>query len=277
MLTAITQSVERFQQRSSAVPQLKELYDKGFVDMLATEEESGIAYIGRTYLTYLKFLKCIAELSDEEVQQVVETEELVEKDDERRAADSGSEVNKGSAAKTSHTDIMIMLGKEHRKELYELAIAGANVDSPIFAGALEECVRRLEKGSAMAAEGIPPSDKDPRWDDAYSGHTRNLSPQVMVHFVISHYLTRTFQAKYNKRDAEFGELAFDKDAIHGILSVGMRIMIARGKCPKDVEEMWIRTRENGGLQWHNDKYDKSNTGDPKQIFYDKAFGAENGK
>jgi hypothetical protein len=266
-------AVEQFRQKIGLVPQLQQFYEAGCDEWVGDEKESGAMYIGRTYIGYLKCLKAVATLSNADVEKVIEVERLIDEDDAKRAAAAGLEVNKGSAAKFSHGEVLRMLDSEKRKELFDLALAGADPSSAIFAGAVGECTTRLVRGSELVAAGHKPSDKNPLFDNAYIGHTKNLPPRTMVHFIISHYLTRTFQAKYDG-DPTLGELAFDKDAMHGLISVGIRLLVAKGKCPPEIVELWNKTRAEGGLQWHNDKYNPNNKQDPKQQFYDKAFGGE---
>lgn len=263
-------AVEQFRQNIRLVPQLQKFYESGCDEWVGDEKESGAMYIGRTYIGYLKCLRAVATLSNADVKKIIKIERLIDEDDAKRAAEAGLEVNKGSAAKFSHGEVLRMLNSKKRSELFDLALAGADASSPIFAGAVHECTTRLVKGSELVAAGEKPGDDNPLFDAAYSGHTRGIAPRTMVHFIISHYLTRTFQARYDG-DRKLGELAFDKDAMHGLLSVGIRILVARGQCPPEIVEMWNRTRAEGGLQWHNDKYDPNNKQDPKQHFYNKAF------
>lgn len=264
-------AVEQFRQNVGLVPQLQRFYESGCDEWVGDEKESGAMYIGRTYIGYLKCLKAVATLSDADVQKVIEVERLIDEDDAKRAALAGLKVNKGSAAKFSHGEVLRMLNSEKRSELFDLALAGADASSPIFAGAVHECTTRLVRGSELVALGEKPGDDNPLFDAAYIGHTKGIAPRTMVHFIISHYLTRTFQARYDG-DKKLGALAFDKDAMHGLLSVGIRLLVARGQCPPEIVEMWNRTRAEGGLQWHNDKYDPNNKQDPKQRFYDEEFG-----
>lgn len=272
-LRQANEAVEVFRQSIVLVPQLQQFYDSGCDAWVGDNKESGAMYIGRTYLDYLKCIKAVATLTDAEVEKVIEVERLIDEDDAKRAKEAKLEVNKGSAAKFSHSQVLQLLDTKTRNGLFDLALAGADVDSPIFDGAVRECTSRLVRGSQLVAAGHKPSDKNPLFDDAYGGHTNNIPPRTMVHFIISHYLTRTFQAKYDG-DPTLGELAFDKDAMHGLISVGIRLLVAKGKCPPEIVELWNKTRAEGGLQWHNDKYNPNNKQDPKQQFYDKAFGGE---
>lgn len=243
---------------------------------LPAEKESLGRYIRRSYLTYVKVFRLLGSLSESDLITLAKTERLVRKDELIRARSSDSSVVKGSSAEYEVMPVLSKLGVKVRKDLANTMLQGGDADSSVYRGALQELRVRLLLGSYLAQQGQAPSDDNPNFKVAYFGHTMKLSPKAMVHFVLSHYMTRAFQAKYGTK-SRLTRLAFDKDSLHDVLSAGIRIMMARREqYPEIVEiaELWAKKRSEGGLQWHNDKYDPESTIDPKQRFYDEAFGTQ---
>ncbi|MCC7304046.1 hypothetical protein IT418_01365 [bacterium] len=271
-LEQVNQVVKIFTTKVAPSTEISLMIQQGLDKVFGDESESGLHYITRTYIAYLRVLQCIGSLSSDDIKKITDVEKKIAADNEERARANNQQAIKGSAAKFDEVSVLEKLGENGRRELFDLAIAGVNPNSEIFKKAMEECVSRLVKGSQLANAGESPTDVNPNFLAAYFGHTLGLAPRAMVHFVISHYLTRTFQAKY-KGDPDLGKIAFDKDAIHDVIGVGIRILNARGDdSVREITEMWGKLRQDGGLQWHNDKYDNSNRTDPKQWFYDAVFG-----
>jgi len=270
--TAIREAADRF----SAVPEINTRIFADLDQKLPNETETVLSYVQRTYTTYIKILQVVGRLTNEELETLRATEQLVQEDDLKRSREADKPQVKGSASGFDAVHALTIMGKEGRHEWFRLGLKSREVSSEVFVHAMQETAVRLQLGSLLARSGQEQNDDNPIFRYAYFGHTLGLLPKAMVHFVISHYVTRVFQAKY-ENDPILGDLARDKDALHDVLSVGIRIMLARkNEYPEIVElaELWTKKRSEGGVQWHNDKYVDDNTQDPKQPFYDQAFGRD---
>lgn len=267
---AIREATDRF----SAVPEINAGVFADLDQKLPGESETMLSYVRRTYTTYLKVLRVVGRLTNDELETLKVTEQLVKEDDLKRAHKANKPSVKGSASGFDAVHALTIMDEKGRHDWFRLGLQSSEVTSETFVRAMQETAARLQLGSLLSRSGQKQNDENPSFRYAYFGHTLELLPKAMVHFVISHFVTRVFQSKY-ENDPILGPLARDKDGLHDVLSVGIRIMLARKEEYSEIvelAELWTRRRAEGGVQWHNDKYLDDNTEDPKQPFYDRAFG-----
>jgi hypothetical protein len=190
-----------------------------------------------TYLGYVSLVSHMAELSDSD-RAVMHTakESMVEH--------GGSF---GTASKVSADELLTELGG-HEELLQTLAAESANPDSPYFAPALAELVKRMEGGHQLKLRGGQPSDDDPESRKVIWGHTMISNPEALVHFMICHYMERYFAVGL----ADHGsELALEKDfMLNALIDVVILDHLNNNRFA-NIYDIWRRSKDERGLGWIN--------------------------
>jgi|GEM_PF-1310969 hypothetical protein len=211
-----------------------------FSEELAT---TPYGYIEETYIDYLKIVRDLATLSEDEVIQIAKANELC---DEKGIS--------SSAAHGGADRFLNLLGEEGRKKLLRTVWVNQGTETPNFMPALEDLSKRMQKGHDLSVSGEPTQDGDLKADKAIWGHTKGLSEKAMIHFVIGHFMERTFAAGYAQDpNSEVRKLASQKDTLLAAMGDVISLRYAQGKVDTTIFDLWESTRENNGLQWNPGK------------------------
>jgi hypothetical protein len=104
-------------------------------------------------------------------------------------------------------------------------------------------------GHQLKLRGGQPSDDDPESRKVIWGHTMISNPEVLVHFMICHYMERYFAVGL----ADHGsELALEKDFMLNALIDVVILDHLNGNRFANIYDIWRRSKDERGLRWIND-------------------------
>ncbi|HKY74041.1 MAG TPA: hypothetical protein VJ246_01870 [Patescibacteria group bacterium] len=204
--------------------------------------ENPSRYIRHTYIQYLRIIKDLATLKPEEV-ELIRTANT-------RSAERGISTNSASHGGADY--FLDILGTEKQQKVLGAVLESANAQSNIFQTALEDLSARMTRGHELAEVGAQISDgASADADFAIWGHTKGLTPEAMVHFVLCHFLERTFTAQFiHDQDEDIRELVSRKDTLLAAMGDVIRLRNAQGVADPYIVTMWEKDRDQGGLKWN---------------------------
>lgn len=213
-----------------------------------TLRNNPILEIGRAYVENLKVIRDMALLSQEEIDLINQTNQLCK---QRGLPDV-------SASEGGADHILKVLGPERTKRLFQGVMESADVTSGVFKAALLDLGERMTLGYDLAASGAKLSDgASQEADKAIWGHAVHLSsdkpeltPRAKIHLTLSHFIARTFTAFFkDDPDPEVQKMIAEKDILLSAMTDVMALKKAQGKPYRIIDDLWGKTRAEGGLGW----------------------------
>ncbi len=205
------------------------------IDLIGSAPEFAI----NTYRRYEEQIGRMALLGAEEIESIGVSQQLM-------AGESSTK--QGSVSKVGANDILSALG-ESRDLLGSIATESVNPDSPHYQPAIDELVRRMERGHQMSVDGVKPSDEDTRTHEYIWGHTVHtdkMDDVTLLNFIICHYLERFFAEALAAKGYDF---ARQKDFLINALDDVIILEHIAGRGEPSIFNLWSKAKEQGGLGW----------------------------
>jgi hypothetical protein len=159
----------------------------------------------------------------------------------------------------------------------ELLRANSEVVSLGFGDAID----RMSAASEIALKKTSITqfnDTNPEAKKYFWGHTKGMQDEAFDYYAIPHIIGRVMLqlAIFKQLPSYVVDMLDEKDVAYELFSAGIRMMNARGICPQSLINIWNKSRDEGGVNWHRSP-NKALVGvDPIQIAYDCAYRAKNG-
>lgn len=188
--------------------------------------------------TYMDLIGRLEKYTEQDKKIITRANELMRQRLERRKSESN----------LSATQLLKTL-KNYRGEvdLEETMADAFNPESPYFESAVKQLGEMMYAGHEMFSRGGTPRDGDPESDRVIWGHTQareDVDPKVLTHFIICHYLARYATHAYR----DIAELQTKDGFLAALIDV---VLLEEAKNPgsSKVLDIWMRSREEGGLGW----------------------------
>lgn len=221
------------------LPELHEVLDAIYPE--DARAENPLLHVGHIYVGYLRIIKDLSSLEPEEIELI-------------RRANTLSKERGISANSVSHggADYFLeVLGPKRQMKLFGAVLASADVNSDTFKEAIIDLSSRMTKGHELSLSNALTQDGDPAADKAIWGHTKGLQPEAMVHFVMAHFLERTFTAHFSQDpDSRVKQLVSQKDTLLAAMGDVIKLRRAQGRANSRITSIWEAGREQGGLGWN---------------------------
>lgn len=158
-----------------------------------------------------------------------------------------------SASKLNTADFLETLQKDGVESVIHDALT---TYSDTHEQALANLKELLLNGSNIAQnQNEKPKDGDPIWDRVIWGHTQaraDVRPEVLLHFVLSHYLCQYMNFALGK---QFGLEAKD-DFINVLADMVLFTTAKNNSTDSDLYQTWSKAKDDGGLGWiDGDQYE----------------------
>jgi hypothetical protein len=166
--------------------------------------------------------------------------------------------------------------KERNISLVAMVKECVNSDNQNFASVKNVFAHMFNVGTNTKAESLQhntsiPAFSDPYWDDILVGQLLVESPVAMIHFIISHALSLSIRLACRELgDSTINDAVDNKETVHGIIGIVLRIMIARGVADSEIETSWKLPHNQNGVAWHAKQYNCSS----QQISIQSVFNQE---
>lgn len=96
--------------------------------------------------------------------------------------------------------------------------------------------------------------KDPIWDDKLVGELFVTNERAHIHFLLSHGISSVLRiGMYSYLPVELADQFNNKETLHGIISLGLRVQKIKGTVSSELRDVWERQYNQGGVQWHANK------------------------
>ena len=157
-----------------------------------------------------------------------------------------------SESNLSAVQLLKALSADQKQTLQQTIAQAFDQNSPYFETALKQLAAMMYAGHEMFASGGTPKDGDPESDRLIWGHTQareDVDPRVLTHFIIGHYLARYVSHAY----PEVSEVQTKDGFLAAMIDV---ILLQEAKQPgsSQVMDIWMTSREKGGLGWMIPEY-----------------------
>lgn len=236
------QTIAEVTKELSAIPELTKIIPRLDEPDTLGLPENATHYIVRTHLGYVNLIKHFALLDEKSLAIITEAG--------NRSAQA--KLISNSATHYEADDVHRTLGAENREKLVNFALKSTEPTSPIFTAALNDLTTRMLLASTLASTGGKLEDGDPRSDQVIWGHTKNLYPKAITHFASCHLLERTVtQALHHDASPKVEEMISHKDWLLSAMTGTLYLQNAQGWGNKEITQMWMNSRENGGVGWAN--------------------------
>lgn len=147
--------------------------------------------------------------------------------------------------------------KANRELYWQTLISNFDANSEIFKRAVNDLSKRMMFASKLAKKGVVLKDGDPRADKVIWGHTKGITPEATIHFIICHLIDRlTYQIFLQSQSESVHNMIKNKHYLFDPFGDIVFLLSTKKMINRDIAEKWMLGRESGGLKWNTQEEQK---------------------